>query len=273
MILRRLAKVLLWATGVTICASLLVGIRLRRNQVEVKVVLEAVKAQPDARQRARAEEVLRARIKQFGKSYGVVRGDVFTGENGRIVIKLRSRKGSPDFVPELVRSGLLELRLVAPGYKKDRPVEKAPKGYETLPMRRKTYSMEVDQLGQMFEEVEYLPVTTAPEMTISDFKSAKVGSRGIWSRPVLTIEFNDADAATFAKLTAANIGRRLAVVIDGEVITAPVVTQPVKNGKVQILGLRSLKEARRIGGCLAIGAMPFPVRVAETRKVGDEMGS
>jgi len=272
-ILRSLLKVLLWALAVTVCLSLLVGIQLRKNQFERVVVLEPEGDAPDAAGMARAVEVLRRRIKRVGKDCGVVRGAVAADADGRIVVKMRCKKGSADFVPQLVRRGMLEFRLVAPGSRKKEGEGQAPEGYEPLPMRRKSYSMEVDKLGQMFEEVEYLPVRTVPDMTVSALKSAKVNSQGLWSRPVLTIEFSEADAARFAELTAANIGRRLAVVIDGEILTAPVVTGPVKHGKVQILCLRSLREARRIGGCLSVGAMPFPVKVVETRTVGDETGS
>ena len=70
----------------------------------------------------------------------------------------------------------------------------------------------------------------------------------------------------------ANVGRQLAILLDGEVLTDPVVREPIMGGRAEISGQRTLEEAQRLAVLLRSGALPVKVNIIETRTVGPSLG-
>ena len=79
-------------------------------------------------------------------------------------------------------------------------------------------------------------------------------------------------ADTFAALTAENVGRHLAIVLDNTVYSAPVIKEPIPGGDVQITGSFSLEDAHELAIVLRSGALPAPVEIIEERTVGPSLG-
>ncbi|KIN73506.1 protein translocase subunit SecD [Sulfitobacter guttiformis] len=92
-------------------------------------------------------------------------------------------------------------------------------------------------------------------------------------RPMVTFGFDRQGAAAFAGITADNIGRQFAVVLDGKVLTAPVIQQAIPGGQGQITGNFSVEEAQTLGVLLTSGALPASFDVVEERSVGASLGS
>ncbi len=90
--------------------------------------------------------------------------------------------------------------------------------------------------------------------------------------PYVSLELNDKGSKIFANVTGENTGKRLAVVLDGEVYTAPVIRERIPSGRAQITGNFSLQEAKDIALVLRAGALPAPVKVIEERSVGPALG-
>ncbi len=88
----------------------------------------------------------------------------------------------------------------------------------------------------------------------------------------VNLEFEPDGAKTFAEVTAANVGRRIAILLDGRVLQAPVVKEPIPNGRAQITGYESLEEAHNIAILLRSGALPVKLEVMEKRTVGPTLG-
>ena len=84
----------------------------------------------------------------------------------------------------------------------------------------------------------------------------------------VAIEFTDEGAQKFADLTSANVGRTISILLDGEVLTAPRVNEPITGGKAVITGSRNLEEAHNLAVLLRSGALPVKVDIIETRTVG-----
>lgn len=84
---------------------------------------------------------------------------------------------------------------------------------------------------------------------------------GQGNKPLVAIEFNDQGAKKFGDLTTQNVGRHIAIVLDGEVLTNPVVNEPILGGKAVITGNRSLEEAKDLAILLRSGALPVKVDV------------
>ncbi|TCS80417.1 protein translocase subunit SecD [Pectinatus cerevisiiphilus] len=89
---------------------------------------------------------------------------------------------------------------------------------------------------------------------------------------VVSLEFTDAGAQKFAELTAENVGRTISISLDGQVLTAPNVKEPITGGKAVITGSRSLDEAHNLALLLRSGALPVKVQIVETRTVGPTLG-
>ncbi len=90
--------------------------------------------------------------------------------------------------------------------------------------------------------------------------------------PYVTVTFDSAGSRRFDQLTGANVGRRLAIVLDGKVQSAPVIQERIAGGQARITGNFTLDEARDLAIVLRAGALPAPVKIAEERTVGPSLG-
>ena len=108
-------------------------------------------------------------------------------------------------------------------------------------------------------------------LTGKDLKDARAQvSQG--NAAVVGLEFNDEGAKKFAELTARNIGRTIAIELDGKVLTAPVVQEAITGGRAQISGQRSIEEAEQLAILLRSGSLPVKIEVLENRTVGPTLG-
>ena len=92
-------------------------------------------------------------------------------------------------------------------------------------------------------------------------------------RAVVSISFSSEGAKLFDKATADNVGRQVAIVLDGIVISAPVVQERITGGNAQISGRFTPQEASRLAIMLRAGALPIAVEVIENRSVGPSLGT
>lgn len=94
-----------------------------------------------------------------------------------------------------------------------------------------------------------------------------------FGKAAVSLKFNPGGAKLFDEATAANIGKQIAIVLDGTVISAPVVQQRISGGEAQITGSFSTAEANRLAIMLRAGALPVSVEVLENRSVGPSLGA
>ncbi len=92
-------------------------------------------------------------------------------------------------------------------------------------------------------------------------------------RPMVTFAFDRQGAVAFAEITAASIGQRFAVVLDGAVLTAPVIQSAIPGGQGQITGDFTVEEAQTLAVLLTSGALPASLEVIEERSVGAALGA
>lgn len=108
-------------------------------------------------------------------------------------------------------------------------------------------------------------------LTGKDLKDAKAQvSQG--NQAVVSLEFSEEGGEKFADLTARNVGRHIAIELDGEVLTAPVVQEAITGGRAQISGSRSVEEAEHLAILLRSGSLPVKIEVMENRTVGPTLG-
>ncbi|MDQ5962819.1 MAG: preprotein translocase subunit SecD [Patescibacteria group bacterium] len=92
------------------------------------------------------------------------------------------------------------------------------------------------------------------------------------NRPMVELNFDDTGAKLFAAITKANVGREVAIFLDGLPISSPVVNEEITGGKAVISGNFSIEEARILVGRLNSGALPVPITLSGTTVVGPALG-
>jgi preprotein translocase subunit SecD len=131
--------------------------------------------------------------------------------------------------------------------------------------------------------VDYLPMQDNPGQKIAvrrrvdvdggDLTDARAGTNGQTGEWVVNFTFNSIGARRFADITRANVNHRFAIVLDGKVISAPVIREPITGGRGQISGSFTASSANDLSVLLRAGALPAPLTVVEERSVGPELGA
>ena len=115
-------------------------------------------------------------------------------------------------------------------------------------------------------------VNKNPELTGGVVTNALANISPETSAPEVNMEMNSEGATEWARITGANIHKRIAIVLDGVVYSAPVVQGKIPGGHSQISGSSDLKEAQLLAIVLKAGALPAPVDIIEERTIGPSLG-
>ncbi|MBQ4070279.1 MAG: protein translocase subunit SecD [Alphaproteobacteria bacterium] len=129
---------------------------------------------------------------------------------------------------------------------------------------------------------EFLPFIDAPEQKIPVYSRVEVSGESLKdsqadfdqnNMPVVTTAFDASGARRFAKLTTEHVNERFAIVLDGKVLSAPTIREPIPGGRGQISGGFTLQGAKDLAVLLRSGALPAPLTVIEERVVGAGLGA
>jgi len=119
--------------------------------------------------------------------------------------------------------------------------------------------------------LEFKDETGKTLLTGATLKNAQV-QYDRFGRPTVSISFNEEGAKLFGQATTANVGKPIGIYLDGNLISNPVVQEPILQGDAQITGQFTLDEAQNLAILLRAGALPVKVVVAEERSVGPSLG-
>jgi SecD/SecF fusion protein len=111
-----------------------------------------------------------------------------------------------------------------------------------------------------------------PEITGGVVSNARSNIDPTSNSPVVYMEMNSEGSADWARITGANIGKRIAIVLDHVVYSAPVVRNKITGGNSQIEGMANIQEAKLLEIVLKAGALPAPLKIIEERTVGPSLG-
>lgn len=117
------------------------------------------------------------------------------------------------------------------------------------------------------------PVRNSVALSGDRLSDASAGFDQQTREPVVNFRFDRAGAREFAAITEANVGRPFAIVLDGKVLSAPVIREPITGGAGQISGNFTVQEAGTLSALLRAGALPAKLTVIEERSVGADLGS
>ena len=212
----------------------------------------AAKEKEDAT--VRAVEIIRNRIDQFGVSEPSIQRE---GDD-RIVVQLPGVTDRERALALLGKTALLEFKIVSDDEAKlkEALAGKVPEGF-------RLYKDE----GSRDLLLEDKALLTGKSIT-----TAAVNFESQFNEPVVTMEFNSEGAKTFSDITAANVKKRLAIILDDMVQSAPVINEQIPSGKAQITVRFNYDQAKDLAIALRAGALPAPILVEEERNVGPSLG-
>jgi preprotein translocase subunit SecD len=209
-----------------------------------------------------ALETIRNRIDQFGVS----EPEIIPQEQGRILVQLPGIKDPQRAVKLIGKTAQLEFKMV------DENVDPRTASKATLPPGDELYYLYSRdyQSGRTSKEPIVLKKRTI--MTGETITDARVQIDSQYNEPYVSISFDARGARQFADLTTRNVKKRLAIVLDGNVQSAPVIQEPITGGDARITGDFTMEEARDLAVVLRSGALPAPVKILEERTVGPSLG-
>jgi preprotein translocase subunit SecD len=207
-------------------------------------------------------ETIRNRIDQFGVSEPDIRTQ---GEN-RVLIQLPGIKDPQRAIDLIGKTALLEFKLVD----EQQSVEQALQG--KIPVGDKIYyGRRVDPVtGQASRNAYLLKDRTL--LTGEYLTNAEVRIDTQYNRPYVALSFDDRGARLFEKVTGEHVKERLAIVLDDNVYSAPVIQDRISGGNAIIEGQFTMEEAKDLAVVLRAGSLPAPVKILEERTVGPSLG-
>lgn len=129
-----------------------------------------------------------------------------------------------------------------------------------------------DQLKEAFEQQLLQPEYEPTGLTGKELKRAQVDFDPQTNQPVVLLQFNDEGREMFKNITESNLGKQVAIFLDGDIISAPVVNDVIRNGEAVISGGFKLKEAQELSQRLNAGALPVPISLISQQSVEASLG-
>jgi preprotein translocase subunit SecD len=201
-----------------------------------------------------ALEVIRNRI----NGLGISETSTIPERDGRIVVQIPGLT-DPEKAKKIIgKTAALEFKLVD----EEHPVDRALAG--DVP--------EGDYVAYMKDGRQPILLRQQAVLNGSMIDDARVSIKATYNEPYVSISFNSDGARIFEQVTRENVGKKLAILLDGKVYSAPVIRDAISGGKAMIEGRFTDEEARDLALVLRAGALPAPVDILEERTVGPSLG-
>ena len=202
---------------------------------------------------AALRDVIERRINLFGVSEPVVQvqhGGLISGAGEELIVDLPGVTDIKQAVAMIAQTPLLEFKI------------EAPKGA--------TQNATVGKDGKVKIDLNSQFVST--ELTGRYLKRATLDFDQNTREPRIGLQFDDTGTKLFAAITKANIGKTVAIYLDGAAISTPVVREEIPNGQAVISGRFTPTEAKTLVGRLNSGALPVPITLLSTQTIGATLG-
>jgi protein-export membrane protein SecD len=131
--------------------------------------------------------------------------------------------------------------------------------------------VKIDNNGEVTYDVNSKYITT--DLTGRYLDKAILEFNQTTSEPIVSLQFDAEGASLFEKITSENVGKSVAIFLDGAPISIPTVNEAISGGKAQISGSFTPEEARTLVGRLNSGALPVPISLVSTQTIGPSLGT
>jgi len=207
-------------------------------------------------------ETIRNRVDQFGVS----EPEIIPQGKDRILIQLPGVKDPQRAINLIGKTALLEFKLLDEEHSLDEALKGNVPSGDII-----AYGYRVESETGRRAKIPYL-LKRKTLLTGESLEDAKVSISDRFGEAYVSLKFDSQGAKDFDRITAANVKKRLAIVLDGVVHSAPVIQERISGGNAQITGSFTMNEAHDLAIVLRAGALPAPVRILEQRTVGPSLG-
>jgi preprotein translocase subunit SecD len=207
-------------------------------------------------------ETIRNRVDQFG----ITEPEIITQGDDRIIVQLPGIKDAARAKNLIGKTALLEFKLVDEAGSLDGALKGAVPDGSAI-----AYGTQIDRQSGRRLSMPYL-LKSKTLLTGGSLENAQVKISDRFGEPYVALKFNAQGAKDFDRITAENVKKRLAIVLDGVVHSAPVIQERISGGDAQITGSFTMDEAKDLAIVLRAGALPAPVNILEERTVGPSLG-
>ncbi len=211
---------------------------------------------------SQALETIRNRIDQFGVS----EPDIMRQGEERILIQLPGVEDTQRAKSLIGKTAQLEFKLLD----ETGDVTAAERG-QVPPGSELLYQVRADAETNRTVKTPYL-VRKRSLLTGAYLTDARVQIDSQYNEPYVSINFDRKGGRIFERITGENVKKRLAIVLDDRVYSAPVIQERISGGEARITGNFTTEEARDLAIVLRAGALPAPVNILEERTVGPSLG-
>lgn len=204
-------------------------------------------------------DVIERRVNLFGVSEPVVQiqhGSLISGRGEQLIVDLPGVTDVKKATEMIGQTPLLEFKIEAP---KDEPITITP---DNIGKDGKIDLSSID-LGEQF---------VSTELTGRYLQKAILEFDPNTREPMVSLQFDETGTKLFAQITKENVGKRVAMYLDGASISAPVVREEIVDGRAVISGGFDAKEAKQLVGRLNSGALPVPITLLSTQTIGATLG-
>lgn len=204
-------------------------------------------------------DVIERRVNLFGVSEPVVQvqhGGLISGGGEQLIVDLPGVTNVNEAIKMIGQTPILEFKTEAP---KD--------------AKPKTIEATVDKDGKVvIPPIDLNSQFVATELTGRYLQKATLEFDQNTREPKVSLQFNDVGTKLFAQITKDNIGKMVAIYLDGAPVSTPVVREEIPNGQAVISGNFTPNEARLLVGRLNSGALPVPITLLSTQTIGATLG-
>ena len=198
---------------------------------------------------------IRDRIENRVNSFGISEPQVITAKAGdifRLIVDIAGIKDTAAAINQIGETPFLVFKVA---------------GSATAPI-----TLQTDQ-GPMQGTVDQSNQWVATKLTGRYVKSAQLKLSQYTGAPEISLEFDETGSTLFGEITAANIGKQVAIFVNNEIISAPRVNEAISGGKAQITGQFTVAEAKRLVGRFKDGALAAPMKLVSQQTIGATLGS
>lgn len=181
--------------------------------------------------------------------------------------------------PTMQTQGSDKIVIELPGIKNiDEAIDRIGATYELVFMEEAQSPEEGVQLKDFYDSsYDYPGYWKKTDLTGRQLQSSDITFQGDQSslgksEPVVSIKFDNAGKEKFATLTKSNLQKRIAIVLDNKIVSAPTVQTEITNGEAIITGSKTIQEAKKLSGRLNEGMLPVPAKLIGQQNVGSTLG-
>ena len=184
--------------------------------------------------------------------FGVAENSVRLEGSTQISVELPGVTNTSDAIAKIGQTPLLEFRTQNPN---------PPKTQNLVVGKDGNVNLNLDD--------QYVPT----ELTGRYLSHASLEFDQTTGQPIVSLQFNSEGSALFEKITKENIGKQVAIFLDGSPISIPTVREAISGGKAQISGTFTIQEAKSLVARLNYGALPMPISLVSTQTIGASLGA